>query len=132
MKSPFPSRVRLYRFHDTVDDLFRGALCKSTLQASFKGIPGLIHGKSGVVASATYGSEFNLCDNVVEGASEIVQGVTKGKSEGIRQGLSRSDFKEIVSSIRIMFDQDFVGLSLRELPQYHVEVVDVLYGPLDL
>ena len=36
---PVPSRVRLYSFHDAVDDLFRGALCKSTLQARYKEHP---------------------------------------------------------------------------------------------
>ena len=128
---PIAARVRLYGFHDAVDDIFRGTLCKSTIQAVFKGVPGLIHGKSGVVASATCSSEFDLCDNVVKRGSEIVQGITKRKGEGVRQSLSRSDLKEIISSIRIVLHDDFMGLSIRELSQYHVEVIDMLYGPLD-
>jgi len=128
---PVPVRVRLYRFHDTVDNVFGDSLFKSLVNSCFKVIPGLTHGKTSVFASALDGSEFNFRNNVVKGRSEIVQGISEGQSKGIGQSLTRSDFESVISAIRIVLNNDFVGLSIRELPQYHIEVIDMLYGPLD-
>jgi hypothetical protein len=129
---PIPSRVRLYRLHDAVNDLFRGALCKSAIKASYKSIPGLIYGEPSVVTSGAVESKFDFRDNVVEGGSEVVQRIAEREGEGVRQNLNSSDFQEIVSAIRIVLNNDFVSSSLRELREYHVEIVDMLYGPLDL
>lgn len=129
---PYPSLVRLYRIHDEVEDCFGGLLFQSTIDGSYKFIPGRADWKTGVPVPKSGGLELNIAHNEVKRTSEIMDSVANSKQDFIGSGLIHADLKNTISSLRIVLDQDTVRASFVELSRLQVKIVDVLIGPFDL
>lgn len=126
------SRVRLYPIHDAVDNLFGGLLFQSAINGVYKVCPALVYRKLGVVRTLSSFQELDLVHHVVEGGAKVVDSISKCQDEVRGQAFDGFNFEHIVSAMRVMLNKDLVRLSFGELGVYQVEIIDVMFGPLDL
>ena len=127
-----PSLVRLYGIHDEVDDCFGGLLFQSTIDSSYKFIPGGANREVCVRIPGPGRLKLNIADREVESAPEIMNRIADSEKHSVWGDLIHADFKDAISSLRIFLDQNTVRVSLGEIPRLQVKVIDVLVGPFDL
>jgi hypothetical protein len=136
VKSPeglsYSSLVRLYSVHDEVEDCFGGLLFQSTVDGSYKFIPGRANREVSVRIPGSGCIEFNVAHCKIESTSEIVDCIPNSEKHSVWGNLIHADLKDAISSLRIILDQNAIWVSIRELPRLQIKVVDVLVGPFDL
>jgi len=127
-----PSSVRLYKVLDTFDDLFRGFLFQSAIDGRFKSVGRLENGKFGVSGSLANSQQLNFIHGVIEGSSEIMNCVPENEVKPRGQNFGRSYLEQIVAGCHITLQERNVIWRVDELANCSVEVVDMLFGPLNL
>lgn len=128
-----PTLVGLYHVHDEVDDPSRGLIFESSVDGVHKSIPAFADRKLGVFGSLTSGRKFEIISGEVEGCSKIVQRVSHNAHEFAGYPRAKYEFEKIASCLSVSFDRNRVKITLDGVAEQEgFEVVDVLFGPLDL
>ena len=74
----------------------------------------------------------DLIHGVIQRSSQIVERITDQESKCIRNELADFDLNSIVSGFRIVVDAETVTAMCGKPVNLTVEIIDVLFGPLDL
>ena len=127
-----PSIVRFYDIHNEVDDLFGGLVYVSTLNGSYKIIPGAVDRKLSVFGSSASNFEQNIAHGEIQSALEIVDGISDEQCKIVWNGLCLSDLQNILIGIRVVLNEQSVEVSCLKEFEPTVKVVDVLFGPFNL
>lgn len=123
-----PSLVRLYNVHDELEDVFGGVMFQSQFNGAFKVISGRVdreYGDRGIVMG-------NVQPSGIECTSEVAEGFGERGQEVNWHGLWRFKPEQVVSGLRIMLNDDRIGVSVAGIRDHGVKIVDVLLGPFNL
>ena len=72
-----------------------------------------------------------VASQVVEGTSEIVDGITSDAAERVGNGFDISQVHKIISTLRINLEISSVGCAVDEPIPRNFQIVEVLVGPID-
>jgi hypothetical protein len=87
--------------------------------------------KSSVAVDRTAVRSNQQTDGIVEGRSQVLQDVPSDQTNVIRDVLLIRQVVDDLLGFRITLGRDFVGIGLEEHVKSSVELIDVLFGPLD-
>lgn len=127
-----PSSVRLNLIHDEVADLFGGFLFESSVDGTYKALPGSTHEEGSLVFPFTRSVKLNVANSMVKCASEVVESIANDGQQVVINSLLHAEVKKAVSRMQVILNRDVVRVTIPDLPNLRCEVIDVLVGPLDL
>jgi hypothetical protein len=126
-----PTLVGLYLFDNKLtighDDLL---LFQSTLDFGFKFFPRIKYWEACPFSRGT----DELVPHKVESAPQVVERIANDERtvDTREKILTKLHAEEVLSSMRVVIDDHTVDVSLSEVTQERVNIVDVLVGPLNL
>lgn len=131
-KGVIPSLVRFHNLHDEVSDCFRGSMYRSAINSRYKFLPRYTNRELCMQVVGTESPIDDLIHGVIQRSSQIVERITDQESKCIRNELADFDLNSIVSGFRIVVDAETVTAMCGKPVNLTVEIIDVLFGPLDL
>ena len=87
--------------------------------------------KSRLVTWHATSSFDKLPSQMIQGASEVMDGITDERSPAFRRLLSDSDTIKLLSGFRLFFADYSIGLAIQEDSYCAFEIIDVLLCPSD-
>ena len=124
------SRVRLYR----ANDFFRARshhLYFSLADGRCIFLGGLANRKIGISVRGAATSFNKLPNKMVEGTSQIMNGIAEDQRDFVWDGTDFRDIKRHVLNFRLFLDSENIRLSITEGADLRVQNLNVLFGPFN-
>lgn len=125
-----PSAIRFQR-PNYIDDIRGGAMYMSVLNHAFKIIGCTTKGKLHAVRIPVVEHD-QVGGQVVQRCAKVMNGVSQDSGEPIRQPLFDAKHDAVISGIRFTLYDSAIGVAVKELRDYEIEVRDVAIGPFGL
>jgi hypothetical protein len=128
-----PSFVWLYRVqYESVNSIIYLPLFESCIKGGFQYISGISERESAPFGRSAFTEPDNLAPKNVETASEIVQRVSNNQGRFRVWKCTQTQINsQPIESIFVHLDRNSVRVGVSESSQEQVQIVDVLFGPLN-